>query len=260
MPGETLSEELRDIRKRYHHSTVSLRIFVRKSLKEIDQRRDELLAISDMLRGSTSDDEALNSIFKRGARPDFDAGKMRRTLEMALADAMHIREPHKRMLLEMSVAYASSLFDGLVSDVLTTVFRHFPEALRSGRTLTAEEALAFRSRQELVEELARRDALELAYKSIENQFGYFRKAFKVDPLDRESLNVSITDLAAIHERRNLIVHNNGLASGSYVEKYCPTGSVGDPVIVDAESAESDCETLRKVGLALIYSFDLKFRP
>ena len=250
MPSETLAEELRKLRKRYHHSTFSLDTFVRESLEGISGKRNNLLWALDKFRGLASN--AVDS--------ESEAGKLKTTIEMALARYLEIGEPHTRMLLEMSVTYACALFDGLVSDVLITVFRHVPEALRSGRTLTTEEVLGFSSREDLIEELARREVLELAYKSADGQFSHFRKAFNIDVFGLQSLDVTIADLAAVHERRNLIVHNNGLASASYVAKYCPSGSIGDPVIVNAESAKSDREILKKVGMALIYSFHAKLAP
>jgi hypothetical protein len=212
MPSETLVEELRKLRKRYHHSTFSLEAFVRDSLEGISGKRGQLLRALGEIGGVASKNENVYpdsedsgySEFK-DAVSEFGAGKLKTIIEMALAESLQIGEPHTRMLLEMSVTYACALFDGLVSDVLITVFRHVPEALRSGRTLTAEEVLGFSSREDLIEELARREALELAYKSADGQFSHFRKAFNIDVFGLQSLDVTIADLAAIRERRNLIV-------------------------------------------------------
>jgi len=229
-------------------------------LKGIGKKREEILrALSDL--------RALPNISKRDLDPnatdeddDDNDDDLKPTIVMALDENLSIVEPHTRMLAEMSVAYASALYDGLVSDVLITVFRHVPEALRSGRTLTTAEVLGFPSREDLIEELARRETLELAYQSAEKQFSYVQRAFNIDVFGSQSLDVTIADLIAVRERRNLIIHNNGLANVSYIAKYCPGGSIGDPVIVNAESAKSDREILRKVGMAFIYSFAVKFAP
>jgi len=260
MPDETLAEELRNIRRRYKHANFSLNIFVRDSLKGIGKKREEILrALSDL--------RALPNISKRDLDPnatdeddDDNDDDLKPTIVMALDENLSIVEPHTRMLAEMSVAYASALYDGLVSDVLIAVFRHVPEALRSGRTLTTAEVLGFPSREDLIEELARRETLELAYQSAEKQFSYVQRAFNIDVFGSQSLDVTIADLIAVRERRNLIIHNNGLADVSYIAKYCPGGSIGDPVIVNAERAKSDREILRKVGMAFIYSFAVKFAP
>jgi hypothetical protein len=267
MPDETLAEELRNIRRRYRHANFSLNIFVRDSLTGIGKKREEILrALSDLRALPNISKRALANL-KSGTSPDPNAtdeddddDDLKPTIVMALDENLRIVEPHTRMLAEMSVAYASALYDGLVSDVLIAIFRHAPEALRSGRTLTTAEVLGFPSRDDLIEELARRETLELAYQSTEKQFSYFQRAFNIDVFGSQSLDVTIADLIAVRERRNLIIHNNGLADASYIAKYCPGGSIGDPVIVNAESAKSDREILQKVGMALIYSFAVKFAP
>ena len=263
MSGEALAEELKNIQKRYRHAVFSLDIFVRDSLKGIDRRRGEIVAALTDLRALPHISKKALASLKDGSPLDPNADDadddLKPIIMKALAENLRIVEPHSRMLLEMSIAYASALFDGLVSDVLLTIFRHVPEALRSGRTLTTAEVLGFPSREDLIEELARRETLELAYKSAEAQFSYFQRAFNVDVFDSQP-DVTIADLAAVRERRNLIIHNNGLANAFYIAKYCPAGSIGDPVIVNAESAESDREILRKIGMALMFSFTVKFAP
>jgi hypothetical protein len=62
--------------------------------------------------------------------------------------------------------------------------------------------------------------------------------------------VSIAGLAAVRERRNLVAHNNGLASAEYIAKFDTNAAVGDRVVSDAESAGSDRKVLSKVAIAL----------
>ena len=49
---------------------------------------------------------------------------------MAISDYSHYFESHPQMLLEMSLTYASALFDAFISDALLAVLRHIPERLR----------------------------------------------------------------------------------------------------------------------------------
>lgn len=235
---------------------------MRDSLKGIDKKETEirrsLSDLQDLPSFSVNDLARLEG--KRKAEDPKAEEDLKPIIERALDDNLLIIEPHIRMLLEMSIIYAGALFDGLVSDTLITVFRHVPEALRSGRTLTTAEVLGFPSREHLIEELAHRETLELAYQSAEKQFNHFRKAFGIDVFNPTSLDVTMDDLIAVRERRNLIVHNNGLANASYISKYCTGGSIGDPVVVNAESAKSDRKILKKVGIALIYSLAIKFAP
>ena len=89
------------------------------------------------------------------------------------------------------------------------------------------------------------------YKSVEKQFDYFRSSFDVDVFADKSLMVSIADLAAVRERRNLVAHNNGLVNVEYIAKFDTTASVGDRVVTNAESSESDRAMLSKVAIALV---------
>jgi hypothetical protein len=149
MQPELLAEELKSIRKRYMNATFSLDIFVRDSLKGINKKaielRQTLSELQDLPSFSVNDLARIKGK-EKAEIPKADED-MKPIIEMALNDNLLIVEPHTRMLLEMSIVYAGALFDGLVSDVLTTVFRHVPEALRSGRTLTTAEVLSFPSRE-----------------------------------------------------------------------------------------------------------------
>jgi hypothetical protein len=152
---------------------------------------------------------------------------------------------------------SSTLF---ISDALLAVLRHISERLRSGRTLTAEEALRFRDRNELIEDLAHREILDLTYKSVEKQFDYFRVSFGIDVFTDKSSMVSIADLAAVRERRNLVAHNNGLANAGYVVKFDTPASVGDRVVINAESAKADRDVLSKVAIALVSGLSDELAP
>jgi hypothetical protein len=249
MTREALAEELSDLVERYRHSTAALEVFVGNSLKSIDQNRATMLEALKKIRGAL-----------RGEEPVTEPGVETVSVAMstdeweALANVVtkHSRyfELHPQMLLEMSLAYAGALFEAFISDVLITILRNIPERLRSGRTLTVEEVLRFRDRDELIEDLVHREVLDLMYKSAEKQFDYFRTSFGVDVFEDKSLMVSIAGLAAVRERRNLVAHNNGLASAEYIAKFDTNAAVGDRVVSDAESAGSDRKVLSKVAIAL----------
>jgi hypothetical protein len=247
MTREALAEELSGFIKRYRHSTVALEIFVKYSFEDIAQHRSEM---SGTL-------ERFGKILQREVilEPGPDTVEVQISdLEMvveAVSGQTRYYELHPRMLLEMSLTYAGALYDAFISDALLAILRHIPERLRSGRSLTVEEALRFRDRDELIEDLARREVRDLMYKSAEKQYDYFRTSFGVDVFDDESLAVSILDLAAIRERRNLVTHNNGLASPEYVARFDTNISVGDSVVTDAESTEVDRTVLSKVAIALV---------
>ena len=91
-------------------------------------------------------------------------------------------EMHPKMLLEMSLTYAGALYDAFISDALLAVLRIFQKGCGRDWSLTVEEALRYRDRDELVEELARREVRDLMYKSTKKQFDYFRTSFGLDVL------------------------------------------------------------------------------
>ncbi len=251
MTREALADELSNLIERYLHSARALEVFVKDSIQGIGRNRATALGVLEKIRsGLAGEEPAVTEPGPGTVRIEFSADELK-DLNDIVSDYSRYYESHPQMLLEMSLIYAAALFDALISDVLLAFLRHIPESLRSGRMLTAKEALRFRDRDELIEDLARREVLELMYKSIEQQFDYFRTSLGVDVFADESLTVSMADLAVVRERRNLVAHNNGLASATYVAKFDTSASIGDHVVIDAASAESDRAVLRKVAIALV---------
>ena len=246
MKREVLAEELSSLVERYRNTTMALEMFAKSSLINIDQTHSKVSGALERIRRISQGEPAVES--------GSDAVTVRvddlKVIVGIVSELLPYYELHPQMLLEMSLTYAGALFDAFISDVLLVTLRHIPERLRSGRTLTAEEVLRFRDRDELIEDLARREVRDLMYKSVEKQFDYFRASFGVDIFADGSLSVSIVDLAAIRERRNLVTHNNGLASAEYVAKFNANVSVGDRVVTDAESTEFDRTALSEVAIAL----------
>jgi hypothetical protein len=259
MAREVLASKLSEFIERYRHATQALELFVHYSLKGIVQNKSETSKVSPHLSRLA---KALQGDMVLEAGPDtvpVERGDLELLVRLT-SDQMRYYDSHPKMLLEMSLIYACALFDALISDVITVILQCIPERLRSGRSLTAEEALGFNNRTELIEELARREVRELMYKSIEKQFEYFHTSFGVKIFDNESLEVSITDLAAIRERRNLVAHNNGVASPDYVAKFPGNISIGDNVVVDVESTRIDRITLSRIAITLVSELLRKLVP
>ena len=250
MKRKALADELSVLIERYRHSTSALEIYVKDSFRGIDRSQTTTRQILEKIRGGLAGEgTATAEPGPHTVRIELSANELK-LLHKVVSDTSRYYESHPQMLLEMSLVYASALFDAFISDLLLAIFRHIPDSLRSKRTLTAEEALRFRNRDELIEHLAHREILDLMYKTVKEQFEYLHTSFSVDVFADELLQVSITDLAAIRERRNLVAHNNGLASAAYIAKFDRNASVGDRVVTDAASAESDRTVLRKVAIAL----------
>ena len=173
-----LAEELYNFIERYRHSTAALETFAESSLRNIDQNQSQMSYILERLHRGMHE-ESVASLAPDIVPTTFPVDILG-TVAKAVSDYSRYFELHPQMLLEMGLTYAGALFDAFISDVLFAILRHIPEKLRSGRTLTAEEALRFRDRDELIEDLARREMPDLTYESAERQLDYFRKSFGVD--------------------------------------------------------------------------------
>jgi hypothetical protein len=260
MTRDALAEELSSLIERYEHSTFGLETFVDDALKSIDQNRNtahELIERFDAI--SRSEEPPAHEPGVKTVKFELSDTESQLVVE-ALSSQSRYYELHPRMLLEMSLTYAAALFDALISDALLVIYKHMPQSLRSGRTLTAAEVLSFRDRNELIEDLARREIHDLMYKGVEKQFDFFRKTFGVDVFADNWLKVSIADLAAVRARRNLVTHNNGVVSAEYVAQVDPASSIGDGVVVDAVSAASDRTALHDVATALVANLQEKLAP
>ena len=254
--------ELSNLIERYRISTGALERFVHDSISNVYENRSKTAALLKKIlaAGAEEEVEGTAGVEKEVESNDGVPGEKTATFEFTpreyqvIVDVMknysRMVDMHPQMLLEMSIIYAGALFDAFISDILLAILRNIPERLRSGRTLTAKEVLEFRDRDEIIDNLASREVLDLMYKSVEKQFEYFHSAYNVDVFANNPLEASAADLAAARERRNLITHNNGLASSLYVKKYNNRMSIGDRVITDAKAAESDRELLREMGISL----------
>jgi uncharacterized protein (UPF0216 family) len=256
MTREALAKELYDLEVRYRDSTIALEVFVRDSLEGIEHNRAVMLGLMEKARTILRGEEPVIEPRPGNVTIGLKSEELEFLADLA-SDQSRYYEMHPQMLLEMSLTYAGALFDAVISDALLAALRHIPERLRSGRTLTVEDALRFQDRDELIENLAYREMRDLMYQSVEKQFAYFRTSFGVDVFEDTSLVVSV---AAVRERRNLVAHNNGLASDEYVARFDSTAKVGDRVVTDAESAESDRVLLAEVAVALVSRLRDKLAP
>jgi hypothetical protein len=229
---------------------MALDIFVDQALRGIDSYKTEFANAHEMFDRLRDRQGSSRTVDADQSRIDLTERQLF-LVTAAIAFYSSFFGSHPQMLLEMSLIYAGALFDAVVSDALMAVLRHIPERMRSSRTLTAAEALRFNSRDELIEDLARRELLDVMYKSVDKQFEYFRVSFGVDVFSDECLAFSIVDLSAVRERRNLIAHNGGLATSGYAERIDPEVAVGERVVSDVQRAKADRKVLSTVALALL---------
>jgi hypothetical protein len=133
----------------------------------------------------------------------------------------------------MALIYVVALYEGLLADAYATALRHVPAKLKSSRQLTYEAALAYPTRKDLVRELARRATREFTDLSFLKQVDWLKSAYGFDLL--EHANFSADAIVKILMRRNLFVHNNGVATPEY------RSVTGDPVPVGTRIVVDDAE-------------------
>src|SRR5262245_37556875 len=97
----------------------------------------------------------------------------RAVLRRAITDSAELYDLHPQMTRDMALIYGFALFDGLVADVIQAILVHVPAQLKSGRSITYEEALRFPAREALVAELARREVLQVTHMNAKDQIEYF---------------------------------------------------------------------------------------
>jgi hypothetical protein len=135
---------------------------------------------------------------------------------------LQIMSPVKQrsFLAEMALAYLLSYLEGFVKDYLLQVLVDNPRMLRSGATLSHEQALSYQSMKHLRRGLAEQEVESLGYGSIDDIGAYFMK----------KLNVSLAaferwpDIREHAYRRNIIIHNKARINETYRKKVNYKGS------------------------------------
>lgn len=125
---------------------------------------------------------------------------------------MEMIDKYPHLLMSMAFIYLIALFDSFLTDVFAAVLIERPETLKSKKQLTYDRILELHQKGELVEFMARREINELSYKSMADQFDYYKAKFNIDLADS---NVELAALVEIRARRNLLVHNNGVVDDIY---------------------------------------------
>ncbi len=109
-----------------------------------------------------------------------------------------------------------SYFEALLSDLIQGFYLRYPAALPAeNRTLSLVNLREIGSIDEAERYLAVREAESVLRGSLMEQLDYFGKRFK---MDLSPLDAYLDTLTEISQRRNLIVHNNGVVNRTYLSK------------------------------------------
>lgn len=120
----------------------------------------------------------------------------------------------RRFFAEMALVYLVTRLEAFLKDYLAEYLLQDARRLRSGTTLTYEQAISFSSMAALRRALADREAERLGYGSIDDVAQGMEKRFNV----RLSEFPSWKQIREIVYRRNLLVHNKGMVNDVYRSK------------------------------------------
>ncbi len=177
-----------------------------------------------------------------------------RSLSRAITN-MAKRSPIQGHLLRQGALISLlSFFEVLVSDLIQFYYSMYPRRLPAKQTLTLETLRELDStRVEDIEAyLASTEADNLLYKSVEDQLVYFKGlGVNIEPLKPE-----FKYLTEIAQRRNLLVHNKGIANRQYlsrvadelVEEYAV--EQGKQLVVTEQYLNAAIDTVYASGLVL----------
>lgn len=147
-----------------------------------------------------------------------------------------------------------SFFEALVADLIRAYYSRHPAALPSGHQLTLEDLRTLNSVEDAEQFVTSGEVDKVLRDSFEKQLEYFSKQLKVDlsPLETE-----LGRMKEIFQRRNVIVHNGGVANRQYLSKV-PSDLItsdgvkeGDQLYVDEAYLANATDAVYVSGLVLV---------
>ena len=142
--------------------------------------------------------------------------------------------PHSEILNKGSFMLLFTYFDSLISDLMHDYFRSFPKLLESGNVnLSLEELTLSKTVKEAKAYLISKHIEHLMYETLEKQINYFEDKLHI----KCNEHIDWDKIEEAKERRNLLVHNNGIVNRRYLykfkgEKYHPnTKSLNPPFCI-----------------------------
>ncbi|MCK7559075.1 hypothetical protein MKQ70_30500 [Chitinophaga sedimenti] len=142
-----------------------------------------------------------------------------------------------------TLAYATSIFDGFLQELLILLFKNCPQALISSKPISLERIIKSNNIEILKDELINEKAAEIAYQSLKDQLKLINEKFRVS-LNENNFN-HLDTLIEIYETRNLHIHNKGIVNNIYISKVSnPKYMIGDLRDIDKEYLITSIELLQ----------------
>lgn len=127
------------------------------------------------------------------------------------------------LLYTNSFVALTSYFEFLLSDLLHFYFKKFPDCLESKEVkITLKDLKLFKNIEEYLDFTINKEIEKTMYSSFQDQLSYFQETLNVK---FDNFNPDIDLISEATQRRNIIVHNNGIVNKRYLDnvakKYIP---------------------------------------
>jgi hypothetical protein len=229
----------------YRQSTWELTAFIQDTQRAISELYQKHGEIADKLKKADQGENVENEKTDEKLISIELSEKQVETLVNVITQRVEIIDKYPPLLINMAFIYLVALFDAFLTDIFAAVLIEKPEALKSNKQLTYDKILELQQKGELVEFMARREINELSYKSMADQSSYYKNKFSINLADS---GVELVTLIEIREKRNLLVHNNGIVNDKYIEKVnCTTYKLGERVEITFDDWSACKEQLDSVA-------------
>lgn len=188
-----------------------------KSLSSVVSKKDE-----DSIKIIT---RQMDSIFKKGqARQNKRSKKNEINLKLTHAEFTKLiklieSQPigdssHSAILFKSSFVILVSYFDYLIADIIRHYHKSFPDSLNSKDiTLSLADLKICKTINDATEMLVNKKVENLLYRSLDDQLEYFTNYLKIN---MNEIEIKWENIHEIKEKRNIIVHNNGIVNNKYI--------------------------------------------
>jgi len=170
----------------------------RKELPQLEKQMDEFLEKS---RLSKADEKRFNKIRSRVEHLS--------DIDIFVPVQMKLFRQFPELVRILGLTYLVAIFKGYLADIIEEILLANPDALKSGKQLSAEEVLTRGGWKQIIRYLAEREAEEIENASFQKVTEYFDDKFKIN------LNTSVVspeNIIEILATRNIHIHNKGVVN------------------------------------------------
>lgn len=219
-----------------------------KSLKE-----------DDTIKGSFG--ENIEKLIQENEEKLNDASELRKSIKtrkvISFMDSLLVYGKQFDVLFQGSLISLIVYFELLISKLLTLHIKKYPKILNS-KTLSLEEIYQFGSIDDAQKYLIDKEVEDIMRGSFNKWYKFLSETVKL-PL--ECININKDLMVEIFQRRNLIVHNDGIVNSIYLKNVSDELILnlkkGDKISVEKNYLINSIDLLEKVGIQILLNYWLK---